>query len=733
MELTRREFLKMGCIAAATLALGGCGLPVQQALVSQLDMPEYRLPGESRWFATTCQECGDGCGVSVRIADGRAKKIEGLILHPINHGKVCARGQSALQALYNPDRLLEPMKRQGEQLSAGKWEEITKSIAGQLEASQQKPGTTLWVTKNLRGTTGALITDLAQKTGAKLWVIDYPGTHVERSVMKGLTGKPHLHYLALKEADYVVNFGSDFLGTGHSVVHNNWSYGEFRQGYDRKRGILVSFSSRMNTTAANSDRWIPVRPGWEGWVALGVGNILAGSGKKPWFDWAKSITLEEISKQSGVSVDIMKRLAKKLLEAKRPLIIGGFENSVYTNGVSSLWIIQALNRLLTGHIDSYESGIMVSLPGRDKVSGDIYLSTKDVIKRLENGKFQTVWFLDVNPAYLFPSKLNLEKLFQKVSVKVSFTPYMNETAAICDLVLPTGNWLEEWGDNLVEGPFSENGSKSTSVYGLQQPVVKPRSGSMSISDILLSAVGQTGDGLKKKFAWKSMKDLLSSRMKVGDFEAGLARAGIWEEYSRSWEPYYLEPPMYPPAVLPSKGKRPHGESSWDRINSLKVNGIEEPKFSGEGYVLIPFLSNSLLDGSLANRPWLQELPDPMTSVIWSHWIELNELVAREQGIERGDLVRITSSAGSIEGPAFPSPGIHPEAVAMPVGTGHTNYGRYANHGKNPISILNPSWQDETGELAWVSTRVKLEKIGNKTRLITLDQRPNELHREAIPH
>jgi anaerobic selenocysteine-containing dehydrogenase len=128
--VNRREFLRIGGISAAALALGGCARPVETALVSQVDMPEFRLPGKARYFATTCQDCRGGCGVAVKVVDGRAKKIEGIPTHPISHGKVCARGQSVLQALYNPDRLFVP-RRGGKDRS---WDEVLGELAGQMQA-----------------------------------------------------------------------------------------------------------------------------------------------------------------------------------------------------------------------------------------------------------------------------------------------------------------------------------------------------------------------------------------------------------------------------------------------------------------------------------------------------------------------------------------------------------------------------------------------------------------------
>ena len=127
---------------------------------------------------------------------------------------------------------------------------------------------------------------------------------------------------------------------------------------------------------------------------------------------------------------------------------------------------------------------------------------------------------------------------------------------------------------------------------------------------------------------------------------------------------------------------------------------------------MPYASQGLYDGSLAHLPWLQEMPDPMTSGMWCSWVEINEKKAIELGIEQGDLIEVTSTQGSVRAPAFLNPGIAPDAVAMPVGQGHTNFTRYAtNRGVNPITILAPATIAETGTLAWSATRVKIAKVG----------------------
>lgn len=737
MDITRREFIKWATLTGATIALAGCATPPHQALVSQLELPEYRLPGEAKWFATACQECQAGCGVAVRVIDGRAKKLEGIPEHPLNHGKLCARAHSSLQALYNPDRLTAiqaaiPKSSGGVMAELHDWNVVAKVLGSLLKDASLRKGSMLWITGSLRGTTGALMVSLAEKVGAKIWVLDFPGTTPQRVAMKSLTGKAELPYYPIEDADYIVNFGNDFLLTGNLPVHDAWQYGEFRQGKDRaRRGTLVSFSPRMNLSDANSDKWIAVRPGTEGWVALGLGNVVAQGGKKGWPEWASRIPLETVSKMTGIPGEIFERLGKRLLQSTRPLALAGIENGSHSNGVWTIWMVQALNRLLGNPIQSFEPNL---LTGVNKISPNLFLSTRDAVTHMQRGDFSTVWVLDANPRYLLPAKLNFEQGFTKIKNKVVFSPFPTETTLLADLVLPTQTWYETWGDRLIRGRFGSKKTSST-VYNLQQPVVQGRPGTQAIADILIRASEEAGGSIRMGPNGATAHDLLRSHFKnEGEWENLLIRGGAWESHSLDWELYQGENrrPLYPPPPLKRIAKAPGGISPWEHLKKIAMSAPMEPRLSGKGQALIPFVSPSLGDGSLANRPWMQELSDPLTTVVWTHWVELPISLSKKLGVERGDVVRISSESGSLTGPAYPNLALHEEAVAVPVGQGHNHYGQFADRGENPLSILDPVWQEETGEPAWVGTRVQVEKVGTKARMTVLDERVDKYPKEFMP-
>jgi len=149
----------------------------------------------------------------------------------------------------------------------------------------------------------------------------------------------------------------------------------------------------------------------------------------------------------------------------------------------------------------------------------------------------------------------------------------------------------------------------------------------------------------------------------------------------------------------------------------------KPRFAGDGQKyplhLQVYPSTAFYDGRGAPLPWLQQLPDPMTTVVWDSWVEINPRTAAELGISLGDLVEVASPQGSLRLPAIIYPGIRPDMVAIPMGQGHRGGGRYAKGRRvNPLTLLATTI-DETGpQPFWNATRVRLTRISEKGELVT---------------
>ena len=122
----------------------------------------------------------------------------------------------------------------------------------------------------------------------------------------------------------------------------------------------------------------------------------------------------------------------------------------------------------------------------------------------------------------------------------------------------------------------------------------------------------------------------------------------------------------------------------------------------------------------------------MTSVVYGSWVEINPETAEQMGLTEGDLVDIQSPHGQLQVPVYIYPAIMPNVVAMPIGQGHREYGRYAkDRGVNPIEILSPQIEPITGNLATSATRVSVTATGKRVKLVKTGGTSRDLGRDIV--
>src|SRR3990172_412379 len=279
-KISRRQFLQ---IAAGTAASSGAA-PNLKRLIHEpfVRPPENVLPGRAVWYASTCRQCPAGCGIIVRVINGRAKKIEGNPLHPLNRGKLCARGQAGLQVLYHPDRLRNAVRQTGgrgsRQFEPLYWDEALDLLAGRIR-DLSDPGRLAVLGGLMPDHLYRLLSLLLESIGAPPPVIfdlhsPLEGRAPAAQMSEVFFGAAELPVYDVGRADVVFSFGANFLETWMSPVAQSFAYGNMRQGPFGGRGLLVQFEPRLSATAASADRWVPLRPGTEGFVGLVLGRVI---------------------------------------------------------------------------------------------------------------------------------------------------------------------------------------------------------------------------------------------------------------------------------------------------------------------------------------------------------------------------------------------------------------------------------------------------------------------------
>ena len=710
--MDRRHFIKLTAITGTSAALTACGNPENQIIRF---IPEDDLvAGIATWKPSICPLCNAGCGVIARVMEGDAevfrngqagvirmglaKKLEGNPEDPVSQGKLCARGQAAIQVTYHPDRLDRPKKRSGERGSGQyvdiSWDEAIKELTGQLDAlvaaNDQK--SLALVTKPRRGRRLELIAQLLQRYGAPAPVtFELFSDDVLRRANAVSFGSHQLPTYDLENSRYVMVFGADFLGTWNSVVAHSAAFGRMKQSAPGQRAKYVHVDARLSQTAANADEFVAIRPGTEGVLALGIARLVsaqraAGTADPTLAEW----TPEEVEKRTGVPAAKVERLANEFASHAPAVAIIGGAPLAHTNGLFNALAVNALNRV---------AGSPNQPGGVSFLTQPALLPSRGLNELLQGQPAKVLLIDDVNPVFCSPASWKVADRLQQIPFIVSFGSFIDETSALADLILPDHSFLESWVDTV---PESGSAKAAPSKFG---PVMRPLYDTRSTPDVLLDVsrrLAKPLTGLPNTF-----EEFLGQESKTD-----VRRAG---------------------ALAPA-------DQATAKAGALQTS---DPQFDGEAsqypYHLIPHASQAFYDGSLAHLPWLQELPDPMTSGMWCSWVEINERKAEELGIHQGDIIEVTSTQGSLRAPAFLSPGIAPDAIAMPVGQGHTNFTRYAtNRGVNPIAILAPATVGDTGALAWAATRVKVARVGGPDESLILfggatRERPEWTHGRGDEH
>lgn len=714
-EISRRDFLKLASIGAATTAvLTGCG-PESRYVTREpyTKMPEYTLNGLSTFYATTCRECAAGCGLVVRNFQGRAIKVEGNQDNPINQGKTCARGQLTLQGLYNPDRVTDPIQRKrrgASDSSTMKWDDAVKVVADAL--TKNAPGEIAFLLGTAPDHLFDLVSDLMNALGGSapirygaLSMFEARATLVQ--AVQTLYGQAALPFFDIGSSDMVFSFGANFLETWLSPVAQTREYAKLRQGTPGKRGQFVQFEARMSQTASKADTWVPIKPGTEALVALALGRLVSEARGLPPSPVFANVDVKDAAAQADISADNLQRLANMLNGASHPVVIPGGIALGQSNGLQAAEAILALNTLLgnlgkTGGV--YLSPVAPLTDAYHRPASAKEMA--DFIGKLKSGAIKVLFVHGVNPVFELPNSLGFSEALSNVPQIISFATFPDETALQADYVFPDRHGLESWGYQR-----SATGANVPVLSGAQ-PVVVPFTNSNSTVDLLLAAAQAAGGKLASALQFKDELEFIQSKIAAlvsnatGFFTAPEINAftAYFQQHGGWW------------STADGRGVPATANGLNTALNATAAT------FDGDGdFFLLPFV-HPVLGESGANKPRLQEIPDPTTTVMWNTWVEMNPQTAEQLGIQDNDVVNILSPYGALEAAVYRYPAIRPDTIAVPFGQGHLAYGQFAEkRGANPLELLTAKF-NEAGDLAFAGVKVRVAKTGKTYPLSRLESR-----------
>ena len=737
MKLTRRNFLAWAGLSAVGAVACDVFQEGELRIQSPRDLPEDLVKGRDNWYATLGRQSTGGEGVIVRVMEGRAKKIQGNPKYPVNRGKQGVCSEAGLQALYHPDRISGPMRRTGPrgsgQFQSIAWEPEALDI---LKRELQNHGQDMvLITEPLRGHLGMIAERFAASIGGKHLGFETLDNTTYRAAIKQVFGQDLLPDFDIANANFLLSFGADFLSTWGSTTRLSTAYGEFRQGAGRQeRGTLVQVDPRFSLTAANADRWLPIKPGMEGYLALSLAYVIISEGLQ-----APGVNVDALTGGQGAAAleayrpeavaamlelppeiheghsaaEFVRELAHDFAGHRPSIAIGGDNAGAHTNGLFNLQAIYALNYLVgsvgeTGGIRFNPGSPLRDLPATANVGS--LQDWAEVANSIRSGRTRLVLLHDADPVHGLPASVDFAGALNRDEVFiVSFSPFLNETSIMADLILPDRVFLEDWGDDIPEpGPGHQ-------IIGMQQPVVNPLSDldPRSFGDLMLSMAQEMGQ--ESALPWSGVEAALRESVdRLFDMNRGTSRevdsaGALWSlmlQQGGWWSESDTGPTPNAPGGL---------------LNQIAASG-SEPGFSGSGdYYLLPFAHNSLLDGRNAHLPWMQAVPDPITTITWQTWVEINHRRAAELNLREGDVVRIESADGYITALVYPNPALPPNVVAVPLGQGRYSGSQYVSgsdprESSNVMDLLSPGQTAETGALAWAANRVRIVPTGESLKV-----------------
>ncbi len=721
--MKRRDFLKSTVIAGTAGSLLDACAPGTEKIIPILIEEEEFIPGVEEWLATTCYQCPGGCGLLARKIDGRLVKIEGNPAHPISRGGSCARGQALPQALYHPDRVRSPLLRVGgrgeNRWKTISWDEALERLGSALnEVRENDDADSLaFLTGALHGHRAEIVSRFLMAFGSPQRLIHEPfGDQAVLQAHRLATGVESFFATDLENTNYFVSFGASLVDGLRSPVRFGRGLGHMRRGRPGARAKTVAVEPRLSLTAANADEWLPVRPGTEAALALGLAFLLVHE------DWIDAELVQEgaqgfeafredvlprfepsrVSNATGIPEKQLRRVAREMAEHRPTLVVAGDAAVSGPAGLATALAVSHLNALLGSY--GAPGGLYVDpkppFTAWPPVSAKepAPLSLASVATELASSassasskrSIEVLLVSGTNPIHTLPGAFELREAFSRIPFIAGFTSYLDETTGLADLVLPESTPFERFDDD-VPSPGVSIPMASLSGPLFERPLYDTR----SMPDVLIQLANQLGGEMASAFPWPSYEQALR------DAWSGLGGAGSWDRALKEggwWDTTYSP-------------RGPAGRYRFE-IGPFRDARTDAPTTEQEfPYWLHVYPSASLGDGKSANLPFLQELADPMTGVRWGTVIELNSETAAELGVVEGAIVELESPHGRIRAAAHLTQGLRPDVVAVAAGQAHSSYGRYASgRGANVFEVLAPHIEPSSGEASLSLTRVRVRKI-----------------------
>lgn len=668
--VSRRHFVKImsASFALAGIGLGatGCRRPEDKLLPFGKAVEGY-VHGTAQYFATAMPTRGGAIPLVAKSYEGRPIKVEGNPLFPGGNGGTDRFAQASILNLYDPDRATR-FAKSGATVSSGEALDALAAMAAGF-AENQGAGLALLGERTHSVSRRRLHQEIAKKLPqAKWYLYDAIDSEIHQRAATKAFGKSVKPLFRFDVADTILALDCDFIG-GEEDAYNNIRQFTAKRKIEKpedKMNRLYAVESLFTLTGVNADHRLRVA----GSAVIQVAAAIAAE---------LGINVGTLVSNSRVELDKawISECAKDLQKtAGKSLVVAGIRQPLAVH-----LLVAAINNKL-GNI-----GKTVELV---EVPPVISAGIVELAAALNQGEVKTLVIVGANPVYNAPADLNWAATQRKAKTVVRLGYYEDETGATADWHFPLAHYLESWNDART--------SDGTLVP--VQPLIAPLFGGLSDLEFLarLTGLAETDPHKIVRATFAAVTGDVTDSAWNKYLHDGFAAGTALKKTGASWSASSLSEALTAPTVTAT---------------------------SKENLEVVLYRDAKLDDGRYANNGWLQELPDPITKIVWDNVVLISRTTARALNVENGDVVEVTAGGQSVKGAIWTQPGMADFSLGIALGYGREKVGRV---GVGTGFNAYPLFSSKTG---CIIAGVTLKKVGGEKYPISCTQTHWSMEGRAI--
>jgi molybdopterin-containing oxidoreductase family iron-sulfur binding subunit len=641
--VTRRRFLALMGASAALAAAGCADYRDKGEIVPYNKKPEEVVLGIPDYYASTCTGCAQACGLLVKTREGRPIKVDGNPDHPVNKGKICTKGQASILNLYDPGRLREPLFSASRKDHAPvQWKDVDTKISAELKAAGSKE--IAIVTHTIVSPTAKKLFDDFKTAYPTTRVYSYEvfNDSARRSAWAKSYGKKTLPVVKWEKANVILALESDFLGNEGNQMEQMRQFTNRRDVMSKEEfNRLYVVEGGATLTGLNADYRMALRTdAIEEFVMCLLNEVVVKKKVSAFAADSKVSTalaaydLDAFVKKNKLNEKAVKNLVNDFAKNQGASYVSAGDKLPESTHIAVNLLNEALgaSKLYEADVEKVEM-MPLSTPAE----------MDNLVQDMKSGKIGVIIHYDTNPVFHLSPDHQYADALTKVPMVVTFAENINETADSSNYILAINDQLESWGDAKTR----------TGIYSTQQPVIAPLYNTRQKEAILLTWL--TG----KEFNDKVYQEYLISNWEKDMYP----RIGSKVDFKQSWFSI-----LHDGVVLISE--KPETNTTPASLSDAFVSGTGKLKASND-FVLLLQNNNNLGDGRFAHNGWLQELPNPVSKVVWDNYAAVSVQTASELGVNNNDLIDVVNGNKKVTLPVYIQPGVADKVIEVNLGYGRT--------------------------------------------------------------